>query len=105
MGNFFKKLFGAVVGFGKQLAAFLIPVVKSEAAHVIEVGLPIALKIVESYEYSGTDGTIKRDAAVAELRSALRKELGAAAVNVPTQLLVWITETALLRLRTKDPAA
>jgi hypothetical protein len=96
---FWRNLLSRIIGFGKNLLAFIVPIVARHGAQLLEEALPIALAIVESYEARPTDGEMKREMAVAELKRALVAQGRATATELSTSLLNWIIETALQRLR------
>jgi hypothetical protein len=99
MKNFFANLITRALGLGKNLVAFLLPIVTRHGAALVEAGLPIALQIVTSLENSAASGTQKRAQAVAALREALLREGRATASELSAATLNWIVETALQKAR------
>lgn len=96
---FWKNLLLKMLGFGKTLIAFLIPIVAKHTASLIDAALPIASEIVASFEVSNAAGSAKRDLAVTRLRAALVTEGHATATDLSASTLNWLVETALQKLR------
>jgi hypothetical protein len=97
----FKKFLASIVGFGKQLIAFILPIVETNGAQLIETALPLALTVVQSVESSSADSTAKRDAAVAQLKTALISSGAATESALTTSTLNWLVETAVQKLQAK----
>jgi hypothetical protein len=92
-----------LLGFGKTLIAFLLPIVARHTASLLDAALPVALEIVQTFEATPADGAAKRDLAVNRLRDALVREGHAAASDLSESTLNWLVETALQKLRSTAP--
>ena len=93
--NFFKKLFSTLAGISKTVFSFLLPVLKSAAGQVIDVGLPIALSIVTDLEHGTLPSADKRAAAFGRLQAALV----AAGYSAAASTINLIIEMAVARLK------
>ena len=94
-----------LAGVGKNIAAFLLPIVQKHGAELLDQALPIALEIMQSYEANdAVDSSVKRQLAVQRLRDVLFKQGLATRQEIATSTLNWIVETALQKLRATQPA-
>jgi len=99
MKQFFQNLFSKIAGFGKNLVAFLAPIVMAHGVKLLEEGLPIALEIVTTLQRSGHDNELKREIAVKNLKETLVQRGIAASSDLATSTLNWLVETAVLKLK------
>ena len=95
-----KALLALLIGAGRAIVTFLVPVLKSALADSLATLLPLALEIVRdlALDRSLTNAQ-KREVAVQRLRN----EAIVAGVSAAESLLRSAVELAVLNLKAKEP--
>jgi hypothetical protein len=98
--SLFLKLWASVTGTSVALYRFLEPILKDNAAQILEKLAPLALGIVAAYAASPKSGEDKLKGATEELKVAA---IGAG-ITAGTAVIQTAIQLALLNLRSKEDA-
>jgi len=101
----FDNLWAHVTGLSKSAWAYfenyVLPVLKTDAGQLLIQLAPIALSVVTQVEQNGGLPNDKRDAALAQLKSAAVS----AGINAATSVLNTAIENAVQQLKASQPTA
>lgn len=88
------NIIARILGVGKVIWEFLVPIIKTSLASTLTALLPIALEVVASLATSGKNGTEKRETAVKQLQQIAVAE-GIHAAESAVRLAVEMAYTKL----------
>jgi hypothetical protein len=91
MKRFFVAALARLLGFSREFAKFVLPILQDSAGRLLAQLAPIALEVVKSLADSPHSGAQKREAAIRQIQSLASAEgirAGGSVVNLAVEIAV-----------------